>query len=1021
MCMRKALNKILFFVFALVYLSTDYVFAQIDSSQNYFVSFESHKIKFPGTFNFRQLTVDDGLPQSQVNYIHEDKRGYIWFATQGGGVCRYDGKKFLQYEEKDGIAGQLVNCIAEDRNNNLWFGSTWGGMTYFNGIHFTVYDIENGLLDNLVNTIYYDSATNSLLIGTARGLNSYDFNKFSKEQLIDDKDFSVFEIKPFKNGFLLATEKGIFYRKGKSNQLIPQTENILFKKISIDYKNSIVWSVCSEGLKCYSFKNDTWELINPFLNEKGFDPSVITAVEVNANGDLWLGTYRKGVYFIHNKLMMHFGNEEGFPISIVETIYTDKSNRVWFGTGGDGLICFNGFAFRYYQNKIGFGSSDIFAVEKDTDGNLWIGTGTEGVFKYNGESIVQFNEKNGLPVNSCRALLCDKSGTVWVGTKAGIAKISGNNISIVNSTNGLPVDHVRCFLQGKDGKIWIGTAGGGLVCFDGTNYIVYNENANLSHSFIHCIFQDSKGDIWVGTGAGLNKFSNGKFINYSDDAGLCNSYVGNIVEDGFGNLWVGTDKCIARFNGRKFTNYSVDEGLTSGTIYLMVIDQDGNLIVGTNKGFDKIKFSAYGQIAGITNYSKSEGFIGIECNTKAVLKDEEGVIWFGTVKGLIRYDSKEEKTIIHQPHILLSSVKIFYDDSWMKNREGSSLNWNGVPDHHDFRHDQNTISFEFEGICTTYPDRIKYSYYLDGFDKQWSPLNETPSASYSNLQPGDYLFWVRAQGSSGLWSDPVSFSFSIQPAFWQTWWFGLIILAGIIYLIYYVNNLLQRSVMRHNELLEERVNIRTTEILKQKEEKEVLLKEIHHRVKNNMQVIVSLLNIHSDYIKDAQSLALIEDSKNRIRSMALIHEKLYESRNFSRINIGEYLESLVDDLVKTYGLSTKIKIDKEIDSVSFGFDTIIPLGLLLNEIVSNSLKYAFVGKNQGTIYFHLKSKGNHYELIIGDNGVGMKAEDFHESNKTIGMELIRILVEQLNGTIELLEGPGTKFKILFESIDKKRI
>jgi two-component sensor histidine kinase len=227
--------------------------------------------------------------------------------------------------------------------------------------------------------------------------------------------------------------------------------------------------------------------------------------------------------------------------------------------------------------------------------------------------------------------------------------------------------------------------------------------------------------------------------------------------------------------------------------------------------------------------------------------------------------------------------------------------------------------------------------------------------------------------------------------------------------------------MRYNVLLEEKVNSRTREIMKQKEDKEILLKEIHHRVKNNMQVIVSLLNIHADYIKDPESLALLEDSKSRIKSMALIHEKLYETRNFARVNISEYLDSLVNDLVDTYGVDTEVVIDKKIEADSFGFDTIIPLGLLLNEIVSNSLKYAFQGRKEGKIHFYLQPEGKRFVLLIGDDGIGLARERYDNPGKTLGVDLIRILVEQLNGTIELLDGPGTNFRIVFESIDKRRI
>lgn len=981
---------------------------------------------FPGgkqQYFFKQYSVEQGLPQSQVNFIYEDSRGFMWFATQGGGVARFDGKNFLQYEEADGLAGQIITGIAEDGNGDLWFGTSWGGVSHFNGTTFKNYDQSNGLPINEIKAILYDKTTKEILIGTGKGLTVYNYQSFQTySEFSGIKPVEVSALHQLIDGrVLIGTNTGAFVKNGNEFIQVPSTAGMEISAVGSD--STQLWFVSPDGLSLVNLSNLLPAPIPAVLfDEDFFDPTTVSCVHYDEFGQTWLGTVANGVYLIRNNRKFHFDKLNGLPEYGVQCILTDRSGKTWMGTRGAGIIQFNGFSFNYFSGVKGLGLPDVFSIARDHSGRLWFASLSEGLFVYHKGEIEQFTTGDGLISNSVRMIVVGQKGELLIGTRDGFSVYNGKKFTNYTVKDGLPNNYIRCLLQSRKGEIWLGTGGGGVAVFDGKTFKTFSLEEGLNHTYVHSLLEDSKGNIWVGTGAGLNKFSDGVFSSYSVKHGLCNSYVGSMVEDRFGNIWVGTDKCISRFNGRRFTNYDVKDGLTSGTVYLMAMDHEGNMIVGTNKGFDKIRFTAYGQISGIRNYSSADGFTGIECNNKSVFVDQDGSIWFGTVKGVIRYVPFEEPEDVTRPNIHISGVKLFYDDKWLRGIDDDKLNWFGIPEDYVFRHDQNNISFSYTGICMSFPNALEYSYMMEGFDKNWSPLSSTEIASYSNLPPGKYVFRVKAKSKNGLWSIPdARFTFSIRPAFWQTWWFFLILLISLVYGMYYINTLMQRNVLRQNELLEEKVNLRTHEILKQKEEKEILLKEIHHRVKNNMQVIVSLLNIHADYIKDPESLALIEDSKSRIKSMALIHEKLYETKNFSKVNISEYLEKLVQELVDTYGIHTRITIDKKVEGDSFGFDTIIPFGLLLNEIVSNSLKYAFPGRDKGTIFFHLQKQGDKFELLIGDDGIGMPKVKFEESNKTLGVDLIRILTEQLNGTIELMEGEGTRFRIVFESIDKQRI
>ncbi len=197
-------------------------------------------------------------------------------------------------------------------------------------------------------------------------------------------------------------------------------------------------------------------------------------------------------------------------------------------------------------------------------------------------------------------------------------------------------------------------------------------------------------------------------------------------------------------------------------------------------------------------------------------------------------------------------------------------------------------------------------------------------------------------------------------------------------------------------------------------EKDVLLKEIHHRVKNNLQIIISLLNLQSGYIKDEHTLKAVKDGQNRVRSMALVHEKFYQSEELSEINFGEYVEKLCQYLYQSYGDKTdRVKVEIKGDSLGLDMDTAMPCGLLINEIVSNSYKYAFPGDSRGTITIQITRDGKKATLLIGDDGVGLPDGFEVESSESLGMQLIQALTSQLDGELKVSRLKGTTFEVTF--------
>ena len=215
--------------------------------------------------------------------------------------------------------------------------------------------------------------------------------------------------------------------------------------------------------------------------------------------------------------------------------------------------------------------------------------------------------------------------------------------------------------------------------------------------------------------------------------------------------------------------------------------------------------------------------------------------------------------------------------------------------------------------------------------------------------------------------------------------------------------------------------IATEKIKSSLKEKEMLLQEIHHRVKNNLQVISSLLRLQSRFIKDQNSINIFKETQNRVRSIAILHEKLYQSDNLAKIKINEYVKILTEDLMYFYELEeSNINMILNIEDVSLNIETAIPCGLLINEMVANSLKYAFPNQKNGEIKIELHSNNEYqFDLTVSDNGIGIPDEIDPENTETFGMQLIKYLTKQLKGTIELDKNNGTKYRLKFNELKYK--
>ncbi len=792
--------------------------------------------------NMNYLDVDQGMNSSYVLSILEDSHGNLWFGSGGGGVSKYNGETFTHYTKKEGLSDDLVYSSLEDRHGNLWFGTYLGGVSMYNGETFTHFTENEGLSDNSIFSIVEDQHGN-LWFGTGGGgVSKYNGETFihltSNEGLSNNIVRSICEDR---NGILwFATEGGGVCRyNGNTFTYFTENEGLCDDRVYciVEDREGNLWFGTGAGVSMYDGESFT-----SFTEKEGLSNNYVWSILEDNNGNLWFGTSGGGLSMYDGETFRHFTEEEGLSNNIVRSMLQDSQGHLWFGTWRGGVSMYCGESFAHFTTKEGLSHNDVLSIIEDHQDNLWFGTWGGGVSMFNGKTISYITETEGLSNDIVFSMIEDSQGNIWFGTfGSGVSKFDGKTFTNYTRKEGLCNDIVRSILEDSHGNLWFGTWGGGVTMYNGESFIHLTEKEGLSHNYVLSIIEDQHGNLWFGTwGHGVSMYDGKTFTHYTEKEGLQNMFVWSMLEDSHGNLWFGTNNGVSVYNGDTFMHFSEKEGLSHHNVYSIVEENNGNIWLSTEKGLNCIVPGPDGihsedHYPAIHIYSQQDGVKGLNFNPNSALLDSRNRIWWGSGTSLTMLDLNNFKSSFEVPKMRLNRIDIneqFVDYRYLKDRTGIRVTFDSVARFDNYPinlvlpYNNNHLTFHFSGIEWFAPQKILYSYKMEGLNNNWSFPSSQASADYRSLPFGTYTFKVCAIGGAQTWSEPFEYTFTINPPWWHTWWAKTGYVITAILTIFGLVLIRTAKLKQQQGKLETEVDNATLKIREQKEEVETQRDEI---------------------------------------------------------------------------------------------------------------------------------------------------------------------------------------------------
>jgi len=1051
-------------VYDIIQDSTGFIWLATDDGLN---RFDGYNFKV-----FRHKANDkNSLSNNSVWALFEDRAGFIWLGTKSGELNRYDPNtdRFTSWEIKsEFVKENSITSIYEDISGAIWVGTYKSGLYRFDP---TTAQIENwrndplnksSLSNNYVTSIVED-ADGNLLIGTYIGLNKFNYQKS-------------------KNNFI-----HFFYDVNNPNTI---SNNLIWCLTKSKNDPNLIWIGTADGLTSYRSDTKTFSRI-PISNPQNiqFGSSAGNVIEEIINGQkiLWCDSYAGLIRInLSTGQFERYLSQKNSPVHLISNhinkIIKDRSGVTWIATE-NGLSYFSSKSTKFnniLSNKYGLldfselRDKNVTAIIQTVNGTIWFGT-DDGLYQsvnVNGKIIIK--EHPSLKGIHIWSLTSTENDNLWIGTYgSGLIFLDVKN----NQLKKQKFDHRKlqtqsvlfnkALLSDDQNNLWIGFWGLGLAKLNNNTgelklwqNTASNNPSRISHNDVWALYRDSKNRMWIGTnGGGLNLLideNDGKFLRWQADENQPNSISSNtiysIIESKYAIvpektiLWIGTNKGLNKFVVNNYTNsyeklkenveitkYSIKDGLADNSINGIVEDEDGNLWLGTHSGITLFEVSKNK----FTNFTKADGILGSNFNTASAFKSENGIMFFGNSAGLTYFDPELIKLSDYKPNLVITDFKIFNES--INAGENSPFTKNiSAAKEVILSYNQNVFSIEFAALDYNSPQSIKYSYMMEGFDKDWIESGSRRFVTYTNLSPGNYKFKVKSTNADGIWNENATeLTVIINSPWWATGWaytiYVLIILTGL-YAI--------RRFELNRTRLKNILKMREYESIKQKELDETksrFFANLSHEFRTPLMLIKGPLE---QLMNDESSGKNIDRYKLILRNTENLQSLIDQLLELTQLEAAAIpIKAKKENLSKHLrGLAYTFKSFADEKNINLTFkddaDSLIAwvdsdkLEKIINNLLSNAFKFT---PKDGSVTINILKKvvneKEYAEIKISDTGIGIPKQKldkifdrFYQVDDSIqrayggsgiGLALVKELVDlhKWNITVTSEVNKGTEFTL----------
>jgi signal transduction histidine kinase/ligand-binding sensor domain-containing protein/CheY-like chemotaxis protein len=858
---------------------------------------------------FYHISRNTGLSQSTINCIIKDTTGYMWFGTNDG-LNRYNGYTFQYFKHNPHNPNSLglgrVLCMYISKDGKLWVGTDQGGLNLFNPEKeiFTHYLNTKGNLNTLasndVRAIIEDEQGNLYIACYGGGISYFDKKtELFSSILLSDNNVNCLEY-DMANNLLAGTLTGVEVLKNAKidpkptkPEKLEKLNGIFINTIFNDSRGTLWFGTYGIGVYSFNLIKNEWTHYNDNSNKDyRINYNIVRAFSEDSKHNILIGTGGGGINLISDQnkvtgsIQNHLNNQYSISSDIVYSLYKDDKNNLWVGTYNTGVDInfvvkdkFN--HLRSFGDPNSLSKNAVLSITQDKEGNFWIGTDGGGLNKYDPKTntfkhyLHSNTEPGTISGNVAKSLFLDKNNILWIGTfNAGLNAFNiktetfKNYIHDNNNPNSIASNHIWDIDQDADGNLWLATLSSGLDCFNPvTNSITHyihnsQDSTSLSDNQVSVVEIDSKGNTWIGTEYGgismmknkhLGKFTNFRRTDYANGS-LSSNQICTIYEDSKGQIWVGTvgggiDAYIES-TGR-FVTLNEEKGLPSNLVYAFLEDKESNLWISSNNGLSKfLRTSTMLEKPIFQNFDLSDGLQSNEFSPQASYKTSTGEMYFGGINGINSFIPDSLKLNQSKPPVIITDFKIF-NKSVEVGTPGSPLQKSiSHTKALKLNYSQSVITFEFAALDFVMPLKNRYKFKLIGFEDNWNDVGNQRTATYTNLNPGKYIFKVIGSNNDGIWNENgASIEIFVTPPYYKTWWFRITVVLLITLLIYLYYRRRLNDFETQQKKLKNMVDERTSDLLSLNKLRENQNKEIANQKSELILQKENLLNANLELEK----------------------------------------------------------------------------------------------------------------------------------------------------------------------------